>query len=59
MNGDWIRDTEGCTYTRNDRNFVTCDCNHLSLFGVLVVSILDMGCNTEVNGFDVYRIQIL
>ena len=36
--GDWIED-EGCITTRLDRYFVRCDCNHLSIFGVLVVNI--------------------
>ena len=34
--GDWVGD---CTTKRLDRYFVRCYCNHLSLFGVLVVSI--------------------
>ena len=48
VKGDWIRDTEGCSYTRNDRYFVTCDCNHLSFFGVLVVSLIDLQDASEV-----------
>ena len=37
MRGNWERDTENCSFTRIDSDFVTCNCNHLTLFGVLVV----------------------
>ena len=36
--GDWVED-EGCITSRLDRYFVRCDCNHLSIFGVLAVNI--------------------
>ena len=37
--GDWVKD---CVTKRLDRNFVRCNCNHLSFFGVLVVSVHDL-----------------
>ena len=37
MRGNWKKDTENCSFTRPDSDFVTCNCNHLTLFGVLVV----------------------
>ena len=37
--GDWIPDLDGCSEPiRVNDSFVTCNCNHLSLFGILVVN---------------------
>ena len=37
--GDWIRDTVGCKASRKG-DFIICQCNHLSFFGVEVVGII-------------------
>ena len=35
--GDWVSD--GCIYKSRNLDTIVCECNHLSMFGVLVVSM--------------------
>ena len=35
--GDWVSD--GCIYKSRYLDTIVCECNHLSMFGVLVVSM--------------------
>ena len=53
--GDWIPDLDGCTEPiRVDDNFVTYNCNHLSLFGILVVN---NGMNQQITYYDLNFVQ--
>lgn len=42
--GNWVSD--GCTNKSRYQNTIVCECNHLSMFGVLVVST----CVAHVHG---------
>ena len=46
--GDWVSD--GCINKSRNLDTIVCECNHLSMFGVLVVSmcVYCVICRTEV-----------
>ena len=46
--GDWVSD--GCINKSRNLDTIVCECNHLSMFGVLVVSMCEycVVCRTEV-----------